>query len=69
MKVSGMGYNTQGRCDIIDSQNCDGTLADLHAVAQTCCLCNNAHIGCESLRGQPTEGALLSLAGKITPQE
>lgn len=69
VKVSGMGYTTQGRCDVIDSQNCEGTLADLHAVAQICCLCNNANIGGEVLRGQPTEGALLTLAGKITPQD
>ena len=67
--MSGTGYNTRGRCDIIESQNYEGTQTDLMAIAQIATLCNNAHIEGEVLRGQPTEGALLGMAGKITTED
>ena len=66
VQVSGTGYNTDGRCDIVESQNFESTQSDLETIAQIASLCNNAHIAGEVLRGQPTEGALLSMAGKIT---
>jgi len=69
VKVSGTGYNSVGRCEIIDSPNFEATQADLHTVAKISTLCNNAHISGEVLRGQPTEGALLSMAGKITSED
>ena len=68
--MSGNGYSSFGRCDIIDSQSCEGTQSDLKTVAQIAALCNNASIASDGvLRGQPTEGALLNLAAKITPED
>lgn len=69
VRVSGPGYSAEGHCDIIESQSFDSTQVDLERMALVASLCNNATIHGNQLRGQPTEGALLSLAGKITPQD
>lgn len=67
--VTGNGYNNDGDCRIIQSDDFSGTQTDLQKLSEIASLCNNASIEDGTLRGQPTEGALLSFAGKVTPQD
>merc|ERR1719348_2466089 len=54
--------------EVVVSEDHGGTRRDLETIAECAVLCNNASIEVSSgrLRGQPTEGALLALAGKLS---
>lgn len=59
-EVTGVGYNTSGT--IIPST---GDITNsIYKLLEVGCVCNNAEITSEGLRGQPTEGALLAAAAK-----
>jgi len=68
VQVTGTGYNCEGVAEVVVSEDHSGTRKDLERLAECAVLCNNASIehGSGKLRGQPTEGALLSLAGKLS---
>ncbi|KAL8564591.1 ATPase, P-type (transporting), HAD superfamily, subfamily IC [Nucella lapillus] len=59
-EMTGVGYDTPG--SIIPAEG-DVTQA-MYKLLEVGCVCNNAEITSEGLRGQPTEGALLAAAAK-----
>ncbi|XP_050397748.2 calcium-transporting ATPase type 2C member 1 isoform X2 [Patella vulgata] len=63
-EVTGVGYNGDGQviCGADDSKGGSSTLS---RVVEVGCVCNNADITTDGLRGQPTEGSLLALAMKM----
>nr|KAG5712236.1 hypothetical protein BaRGS_014586 [Batillaria attramentaria] len=60
-EVTGVGYDTPGK---IITHSGDVTPA-VRKLLEVGCVCNNAEITPEGLRGQPTEGALLAAAAKV----
>jgi len=66
VNITGSGYSPEGGPEIISSDDHSGTTGDLEQLAQCCALCNNATITAGQLLGQPTEGALLALAQKLS---
>ena len=65
--ITGSGYTPEGAAEIISSDDHGGTQKDLERMAECGSLCNNASIEPGgSLLGQPTEGALLALAMKLS---
>lgn len=66
VQVTGNGYNSDGDCNILHSEDFAGAQKDLLKIAEISSICNNATIESGELRGQPTEGALLALANKIS---
>jgi Ca2+-transporting ATPase len=68
-QVTGSGYNNVGAVQIQDISSDSETAlmarSSIYNVLEVGCVCNNAAISPEgSLRGQPTEGALLAAAMK-----
>ena len=67
-QVTGSGYNNVGVVqiqDFSDSEIAQMARSSIYNVLEVGCVCNNAAISPEgSLRGQPTEGALLAAAMK-----
>ncbi|XP_033646703.1 calcium-transporting ATPase type 2C member 1-like [Asterias rubens] len=64
-EVTGVGYNNKG-CVMHEDQEVTGySNQSITRVVEVGCLCNNAEINNDCLYGQPTEGALLSLAMKM----
>jgi len=66
VQVTGSGYHPEGAAEILTSDDHSGTQKDLERLAECATLCNNASINCGQLLGQPTEGALLALAQKLS---
>eukprot|EP00090_Calanus_glacialis_P018320 TRINITY_DN2841_c0_g1_i1.p1 TRINITY_DN2841_c0_g1~~TRINITY_DN2841_c0_g1_i1.p1 ORF type:complete len:922 (+),score=301.16 TRINITY_DN2841_c0_g1_i1:143-2908(+) len=66
VQVTGSGYHPEGAAEILTSDDHSGTQKDLERLAECATLCNNASITCGQLLGQPTEGALLALAQKLS---
>ena len=67
VNITGSGYTPEGAAEIISSDDHAGTQKDLERIAECGSLCNNASIEPGgSLLGQPTEGALLALAMKLS---
>ena len=67
VNITGSGYTPEGAAEIISSDDHTGTQKDLERIAECGSLCNNANIEPGgSLLGQPTEGALLALAMKLS---
>jgi len=66
VQVTGSGYHPEGAAEILTSDDHNGTQKDLERMAECATLCNNASITCGQLLGQPTEGALLALAQKLS---
>ena len=66
VNVTGTGYTPEGGAEIICSDDHSGTQKDLERLAECATLCNNANIDNGTLLGQPTEGALLALAMKLS---
>jgi len=66
VQVTGSGYHPEGAAEILTSDDHTGTQKDLERMAECATLCNNASITCGQLLGQPTEGALLALAQKLS---
>ncbi|ODM95806.1 Calcium-transporting ATPase type 2C member 1 [Orchesella cincta] len=66
-EVTGVGYNPIGDVKLRSTQNGDSrdVRQSLFSLLEIGCVCNNAAITNGSLRGQPTEGALLSAAMKM----
>lgn len=60
-EVTGVGYDTPGTI-ISNAGEITNTMKKLLEIG---CVCNNAEITPEGLRGQPTEGALLAAAAKV----
>lgn len=64
-EVSGIGYNGEGIVTVqqrpIDAQSSPS----ICKIVEAGCVCNNAELKDNTLYGQPTEGALLSLAMKM----
>jgi len=69
VQVTGSGYNSEGAREILNSDDHEGTRKDLEQLAECATHCNNASIDGGNLLGQPTEGALLSLALKLSSKE
>ena len=65
-QVTGVGYNAIG--DVI----CNGEVvieqshSSISKVIEVGCICNDAEITPDGLHGQPTEGALIAVAWKVT---
>lgn len=63
--MSGIGYNGDGIVTVqqrpIDAQSSPS----ICKIVEAGCVCNNAELKDNTLYGQPTEGALLSLAMKV----
>ena len=66
VNITGSGYTGEGAAEIISSDDHAGTGKDLERIAECATLCNNANIEHGKLLGQPTEGALLALAMKLS---
>jgi P-type Ca2+ transporter type 2C len=71
LKVTGDGYAPQGEFQPLDSEVMDFRVSEapeVQALLQSCVLCNDAVLQTKNaewiILGDPTEGALLSLAGK-----
>lgn len=64
-QITGVGYNVQGEVLFSKGEDRDQALSSISKVVEVGCICNNAYITGETLRGQPTEGALLTLAMKM----
>lgn len=66
LQVTGVGYNGIGNvlCDgqAVDSQSHPA----LSKIIEVGCICNDAEICDDTLHGQPTEGALLACALKVS---
>ena len=69
VQVTGSGYRGEGSAEILSSDDHAGTRKDLERLAECSVLCNNASIDGEEVRGQPTEGALLALALKLSGKQ
>ncbi|XP_039284046.1 calcium-transporting ATPase type 2C member 1 isoform X1 [Nilaparvata lugens] len=63
-EVSGAGYNDQGEIHIYKCDSVEHARESIYRLLEIGCVCNNAIITGETLRGQPTEGALLAVAMK-----
>ena len=66
VNITGSGYTPEGGAEIMQSDDHAGTTKDLERIAECATLCNNASIEQGVLLGQPTEGALLALAMKLS---
>ena len=65
-QVTGVGYNGIGTV-LCDGMTVDGkSHPDLCKVIEVGCICNDAEICDDTLHGQPTEGALLACALKVS---
>ena len=69
VNITGSGYTPEGGSEIISSDDHSGTQKDLERLAECATLCNNASIENGNLLGQPTEGALLALASKLSMKD
>lgn len=69
IQVTGTGYRGDGSAEILTSDDHAGTRKDLERCAECAVLCNNASIQGGEVRGQPTEGALLALALKLSVKD
>jgi len=66
VQVTGSGYLPEGAAEILTSDDHAGTQKDLERLSECATLCNNASITGGHLLGQPTEGALLAMAQKLS---
>ena len=64
-EVTGSGYNPRGDVIIDRCDNMKLAKESIYSLLEVGCVCNNASITDENLRGQPTEGALLAAALKF----
>ncbi|GIY23237.1 calcium-transporting ATPase type 2C member 1 [Caerostris extrusa] len=64
-EVSGVGYSETGQITIMESGNHAQQMNSVRTVIEAGCVCNNADIVGDQLRGQPTEGALITAARKL----
>lgn len=65
-QVTGVGYNGRGEV-ICNGQHVDGqSYPALTKVIEVGCICNDAEIHEDQLHGQPTEGAILACALKVS---
>lgn len=64
--VTGAGYNDHGEIHIRDCSNQDIAKQSITALLEAGAVCNNAIIMSDTLLGQPTEGALLAAAMKVS---
>lgn len=67
-EITGVGYNPIGEVKMRNSQSGDSreVRQSLYNVLEIGAVCNNAVINNTGLRGQPTEGALLAAAIKVS---
>ncbi|XP_035232052.1 calcium-transporting ATPase type 2C member 2-like, partial [Stegodyphus dumicola] len=63
--VSGVGYCEPGQVCIIETGNNAQQMNSVMCALEAGCVCNNADIVNDQLRGQPTEGALIAAARKL----
>ncbi|GFU78616.1 calcium-transporting ATPase type 2C member 1 [Trichonephila clavipes] len=64
-EVSGVGYSEPGQVNVMESGNHMQQINSMRTVIEAGCVCNNADIVNDQLRGQPTEGALIAAAKKM----
>ncbi|GFT12919.1 calcium-transporting ATPase type 2C member 1 [Nephila pilipes] len=64
-EVSGVGYSEPGQVNIMESGNHTQQMNSVRTVIEAGCICNNADIVNDQLRGQPTEGALIAASKKM----
>ncbi|XP_055950563.1 calcium-transporting ATPase type 2C member 1-like isoform X2 [Argiope bruennichi] len=64
-EISGVGYSEPGQVNIMESGNHAQQMNSIRTVIEAGCVCNNADIVGDQLRGQPTEGALITVARKL----
>ncbi|XP_054715664.1 calcium-transporting ATPase type 2C member 1-like [Uloborus diversus] len=64
-EVTGVGYSEPGQVHITESGNHAQQMNSARSVIEAGCVCNNAEVVNDQLRGQPTEGALLVAAKKL----
>ncbi len=64
-EISGIGYNNKGQVNSLNNKDTVNFLGKIQLISQNC---NSAklNLSTESIIGDPTEGALLSLAAKIS---
>ncbi|XP_051155765.1 calcium-transporting ATPase type 2C member 1 isoform X3 [Leptopilina boulardi] len=62
--VSGTGYNNVGELRLRKCDNAELARTAINNMLEVGCVCNNAVIQNDTLLGQPTEGAILSVAMK-----
>lgn len=63
--MSGIGYNGVGYVTAKGSTVDARSFPSIGKIVEAGCVCNNAELKDGLLYGQPTEGALLSLAAKV----
>jgi P-type Ca2+ transporter type 2C len=64
--VSGVGYNSNGQIILNeDSHSYKNQINSIKWLIEIGCVCNNADIIDEQVRGQPTEGAILAVDSKL----
>lgn len=64
-ELSGVGYSEPGQIQILEPGNHPLQMNSVRCVIEAGCVCNNADIVNDQLRGQPTEGALIAAARKL----
>ncbi|CAL1278692.1 unnamed protein product [Larinioides sclopetarius] len=64
-EISGVGYSEPGQVNIMESGNHSQQMNSIRTVIEAGCVCNNANVVGDQLRGQPTEGALITVARKL----
>ncbi|RWS02190.1 Calcium-transporting ATPase type 2C member 1-like protein [Dinothrombium tinctorium] len=65
-EFTGVGYDAKGHCMLLDEgKDYKQQMDSIKLVLEVGCVCNNADIIEGQLRGQPTEGALITAALKV----
>ncbi|XP_046348725.2 calcium-transporting ATPase type 2C member 1-like isoform X3 [Haliotis rufescens] len=64
-EVSGVGYNADGVVLCNNEEVKPESHPSIAKVVEVGCVCNNAELSMEGLRGQPTEGALIAVSLKM----
>ncbi|XP_071039665.1 calcium-transporting ATPase type 2C member 1 isoform X2 [Parasteatoda tepidariorum] len=67
-ELSGVGYAESGHVQIMDPGNHSQQMNSVRTIVEAGCICSNADIIDDQLRGQPTEGALIAAARKMNMQ-
>ncbi|KAG8190383.1 hypothetical protein JTE90_022027 [Oedothorax gibbosus] len=65
VEISGVGYSELGQASIAEPGDHSQQINSVQAIIEAGCICNNAEIVNDQLRGQPTEGALITAAKKL----
>lgn len=66
LQVSGVGYNGIGTVVCQHEDVSENSHPSLSKVIEVGCICNDADLCEDGLHGQPTEGALLAVAWKVS---